>query len=410
MTGGHTRIHTLDAVRGIAVMSILLMNIAGFGLPAAAYFNPLAYGAETPADLWTWAVNFVLVDGKMRGLFSFMFGASMLLVIERAEAAGRSPAAAHFARMIALLGFGIAHFALIWYGDILLHYAVIGMIAYAFTGASTRALLLTGIGAFAIATVIFALVAVSLVDVRHEALMPGASAEVVSTWQDIVDGFGVPAAAKIANELAIYRDGYAGMVVDRVIVHGPDTVRILLFGGFETLGLMLFGMAGLRNGFLTGAWERARYRRWALVAYAVGIPPMIALAALTWENGFDPLTVFTTAFVSSPLRPIIMIGHASMILLLLKGAAGWLPERLAAAGRMAFSNYLGTSLLMTTLFYGFGLGWFGTLSRTELYLIPPVVWALILFWSKPWLERFHYGPLEWLWRSLARWQIQPLRR
>ncbi|MBA3838212.1 MAG: hypothetical protein C0499_11210, partial [Zymomonas sp.] len=126
------RIATLDIVRGVAVMGILTMNIVAFGMPEAAYFNPRAYGGDAGIDLIAYLVNFVLFDGKMRGLFSFLFGASALLVIERAEAQGLSAARVHYARMGWLLVFGLLHLYLFWWGDILNHYALIGMILFRF--------------------------------------------------------------------------------------------------------------------------------------------------------------------------------------------------------------------------------------------------------------------------------------
>ena len=136
MTG--ERIQTLDIVRGVAIMGILAMNIVAFAMPDAAYLNPMAYGTEGPADLASWTFSFLFIDGRMRGLFSFLFGASMLLVIEKAEAGGRDPAKVHYARMLWLLVFGLIHFYLIWWGDILSLYAPVGMIAYAFRRASPR--------------------------------------------------------------------------------------------------------------------------------------------------------------------------------------------------------------------------------------------------------------------------------
>jgi uncharacterized protein len=109
-TAPDERIATLDIVRGVAVMGILAMNIVAFAMPVAAYLNPMAYGTHGPADLASWLFSFILIDGKMRGLFSFLFGASVLLVIERAEAGGRNPAAVHYSRMIWLLVFGLIHF------------------------------------------------------------------------------------------------------------------------------------------------------------------------------------------------------------------------------------------------------------------------------------------------------------
>ena len=113
------RLQTLDLVRGVAVLGILLLNIVGFGLPEAAYFNPRAYGGSEGADLAAWLINFILFDGKMRGLFSFLVGASMLLVIDRAEAKGESPVAVHYRRMAWLRIYGRAQLWLVCFGDIL---------------------------------------------------------------------------------------------------------------------------------------------------------------------------------------------------------------------------------------------------------------------------------------------------
>src|SRR5688572_14552376 len=138
------RIATLDIVRGVAVMGILAMNIVGFGMPPEAYLNPLAYGVDSDADLASWAFSFVLIDGKMRGLFSFLFGASLLLVIQKAAAKGESPAGVHFSRTLWLLLFGYLHFYFIWYGDILTGYATIGMLAWFFRNKEPRKLVFWG--------------------------------------------------------------------------------------------------------------------------------------------------------------------------------------------------------------------------------------------------------------------------
>jgi uncharacterized protein len=110
-----------------------------------------------------------------------------------------------------------------------------------------------------------------------------------------------------------------------------------------------------------------------------------------------------------PVRPVMVIAYAALIIDLTRNG-GWLVDRIAAAGRAAFTNYLGSSILMTGLFYGWGFGLYGSLARAELYLVVLAMWVLMLLWSKPWLDRFAYGPFEWLWRSLARWQVQPLRK
>ncbi|HWH23216.1 MAG TPA: DUF418 domain-containing protein, partial [Allosphingosinicella sp.] len=126
------RIASLDIIRGVAVMGILAMNIVAFAMPFAAYLNPRAFGMEGTADYLSWLFSFIFIDGKMRGLFSFLFGASMLLGIERAGAKGEDPRKVHFRRMIWLLVFGLIHLYLIWFGDILTGYALVGMIAWFF--------------------------------------------------------------------------------------------------------------------------------------------------------------------------------------------------------------------------------------------------------------------------------------
>jgi uncharacterized protein len=110
-----------------------------------------------------------------------------------------------------------------------------------------------------------------------------------------------------------------------------------------------------------------------------------------------------------PFRPLMVVATAALIILLSR-RGGALVARIAAAGRTAFTNYLGTSILMTALFYGYGGGLYGSLSRAELWIPVLAMWALMLLWSKPWLDRFDYGPLEWLWRSLSRGAVQPMRK
>jgi uncharacterized protein len=395
MNAPAARLASLDVVRGVAVLGILLLNIVSFGLPQAAYLNPRAYGGWHGADLAAWAVNFVLFDGKMRGLFSFLFGASMLLVIERAEAKGENAAAVHYRRMLWLLAFGLAHLWLVWHGDILAHYALMGMIAYGLRGLPIERLLALGVVLVLATTVIFA-------------ALPGAI-HAGHELQELNQMMGVPPASEIARELALYRGDYAGILRARFAEHAATPLVLLWFFGPETLAYMLFGMAGLRSGMLRGEWSRARYLRWLLICWGIALPLYGALAGYQIAAGFS---LFSVAFggwmLATPLRPLMIAGWACLILLLAR-PGGALTARLGAAGRMAFTNYLATSLIATTLFYGYGLGWFGHLFRWQLYLVVAGLWAMMLLWSKPWLERFRFGPFEYLWRSLARGSWQRLR-
>ena len=134
------RIQSLDVTRGVAVMGIFSVNVVGMAMLQDAYFYPPAFGFETLADKAMWLANFLLIDGKLRALFSIMFGASLMLVIERAIAAGRSGWRTHVARMIVLMGFGLIHWAVLWWGDILTHYAAVGLIVALFARLKAKTL------------------------------------------------------------------------------------------------------------------------------------------------------------------------------------------------------------------------------------------------------------------------------
>jgi uncharacterized protein len=407
--GGVTERHgSIDGLRGLAVMGILLMNVASFALPSGAYFNPLAGGGTQPADLAVWAANFVLVDGKMRALFSILFGASTAIVIERADATGRNGAKIHLARMATLALFGAAHLILLWQGDILLHYALVGTLALPFVLLEPRPLIRVAILLLLVQMVVQGMFLASFVRLHHDALAPGATGTVLDAWHAFAEGVGVGRPQDVAAEIARMRGAWSGIAAANLATVPAGIPFLLGFDGPETLAYMLIGMAALRSGFLTGAWERRRYLRWAAIGLALGLPPMVALCWLCFASGFDTLATFAAATSGGvPFRPILALAGAAL-------ALAWLNARdrprLRAVGRMAFSNYLGTSLLMTALFDGWGLGLYARIERIWLYPIVASVWVLMLLWSPWWLARFRYGPLEWAWRSLARWKRQPLRR
>jgi uncharacterized protein len=404
------RILTLDIVRGIAVMGILAMNIVAFAMPFAAYMSPYAYGMESRADLLSWLFNFLFFDGKMRGLFSFLFGASMLLVIERAEGSGRPSASVHFRRMAWLLVFGLLHFYLVWFGDILAGYAMAGMAAWFFHTKSPRKLVRIGILFLLIQFALFAAFSLLFYSAEQAALAPGASAEAAKTWRQMSADFAPPTTAALSAKMALFGGGWSGIVHHQITGNAFDPFVGTLIFGWETMGYMLLGMAALKTGFLTGAWEDAAYRRIALFGFGISLPFYGLLAWGLYETKFSVPAIFAFSMAGTVLvRPLAVLAVAALVILLTR-SGGALVARIAAAGRAAFTNYLGTSIAMTLLFYGHGFGLYGTLSRVELWLVVLPAWALMLLWSKPWLDRFRYGPLEWLWRSLSRGSLQPMRK
>jgi uncharacterized protein len=406
------RFQSLDALRGFAVMGILLMNIIAFSMPELAYINPRYYGGTGTADVAVWGIMSVLVDSKMRGLFSILFGASMLLVYERAQASEGNGAQVHTRRMMWLFVFGYLHFILIWFGDILTLYAACGMAGMFLLlkdEAQLRrwAIILLSIGFAVMATMMLAVLAL-----QYGASLPNADPELMATYTEMVAGLGQPDAAATAANIALHQSGWLTIVGDKLVNHWFEPIAQIFMTGPETLGLMALGMLLYRNGFLTGEWERARYVTIMRRCYLIGLPPLVFLAGWGWMTGFDAVTVIGTMMAwSMPFRIAVTLGHAALAMVIITdfGNNAFI-ARVAAAGRMAFSNYIGTSLLLTTIFYGYGFGWFGEVSRAQAYLVVPFVWAVMLLWSKPWLDRYRYGPLEWLWRSAARGQWQAMRK
>ena len=405
------RLVSLDAIRGVAVMGILAMNIVAFALPFPAYANPAAGGPPSGADVATWFFNFVFVDSKMRGLFSMLFGASTLLVIDSAASAGRSAAGAHYSRMFWLAIFGLIHFYLIWFGDILFLYAMCGLLLFLFRNLSVKALLLWSIPFFLIGIALPGSFWASLAMVQAGTLPPEVAASMKEALTQMNADMG-PSTPAYAKEMAVHLGSYTSIVAHRTGEMASDPLFFLIMFAWETIGLMLIGMALFKSRMLTGEWEAARYRKWALISFLVAAPPLAGLALYQVNTGYDAVAIFgSTIALSIPFDTLMTVGWAALIMLLIQTrASAAVRARLAATGRMAFTNYLVTSIVMTTIFYGYGLGLFGSVGRLPLYLFCFGMWAAMLLWSKPWLERYHYGPLEWLWRSLSRWRVQPMKK
>lgn len=400
---------SLDAMRGFAVMGILAMNIIGFAMPEWAYITPVAYGTETLADQMAWGFSFIFIDGKMRGLFSLLFGASMMLVIDRATAKGESAAHVHYRRMGWLAVFGLAHYFFIWFGDILFLYAIVGMIAFRFRDWPSERLMKVALIVFAVGLVVWGLQFGGLQAWQFLATRPDASADMLRQYREMMDS--PDFAFNIAPDLALHRGSYAEIVADKLNDWSAPISTVLMSVG-ETLPLMMIGMAMHKNGFITGNWEAADYRRWAMRLVPIGLLLTAALAAWMFAADFDRVTSLAVFFFWGAIpRMMLTIGYAAVLIRLI-GHYRHHPmiARVAAAGRSAFSNYLGTSIVMTTIFYGYGFGLFGDVGRVGVWVFVIGAWAVMLIWSKPWLMKFHYGPLEWLWRSLARGKMQLMHR
>ena len=399
------RIVTLDVIRGVGVMGIFAVNIIGMSMIDAAYLNPTAPRGWDMADVIVWLVNYVLIDGKMRSLFSMLFGASMLLVIERAEAADEPGWSVHFRRMGVLALFGLFHYWVIWFGDILFVYAITGMTAFFLRNARPQFLIF-------VAAIMFTWNAAenmhSASDLHAKAIAAHsaqATGEEREEWKEATNGWATETDAYAREQVEHYHAPFVERVADNDF-WGP--LQELERTWPETLALMLIGMVLFRAGFLTGDWDDRSYRRVARWGIGAGGIACLAFGIIEWGSGFyAPLILLLFLAIGGPFQLLMAIGYAALIILLSRQGTA-IVSRFAAVGRTAFTNYLGSSILGTAIFYGLKL--YGTLDRVHVTLFVPLFWALMLLWSKPWLDRFAYGPFEWAWRSLARGELQPMRR
>lgn len=389
------RIQALDALRGLAVIGIVPMNVIAFSMPPAAYINPRAYGGDGPLEILLWAISFVLVEDKFRALFAMMFGAGVAILLDKAR---DHPLRDHFARMAVLLLIAIIHALFLANNDVLRSYAVAGLLLPIALGWRVRTLLTVAAAVMAAQLAVSGWYAAQWVG---EVGNPSAQAAMEASY-----GYNPQA---IADAIARNESGLGERIVRR-IGQWPQQVTFVAASLPSTIAAMLVGVALWRSRLLVGEWERVRLMRLALMCTAITLPVLIGLAAWSITSGFDPIITTANALVwSAPFDLLLGIGWAALAMVLFAGG-GAVTQRLAAAGRMALTNYLGTSVTFGVLFASWGVGLYADVSRPQALLLGLIPIALMLLVSPLWLSRFRQGPAEWLWRSIASFERKPFRQ
>jgi uncharacterized protein len=422
-TGGgpaQRRIETLDVLRGVALFGILLMNIAGMGLPHA-YGNPSNAGGAEGANLWAWIITQVGFEGTQRGIFSMLFGASVILLVSRLEASGRTDAADIYVRRnLWLIGFGMVNaFVLLWYGDILYAYGITALFVFPFRKLKPRPLFLLGVLALAIATIWGG--AETWRDLaKHEAYVEASAAKeagaklspdqeaAIGDWKK-VEGNITAAPEEIQEEIATYREGYFPTFEHVASINSYWQSWGLYRYFFDIFGMMLIGMALFKGGLLT--LERPARLYWGMVVSGYSIGLAVNIVEVNWiiDHGFSALSFVQVAPSYDLGRLAMTLGHVGALLLFVRsGALPWLRRSLAAVGQMAVTNYLTHSLVALIVFVL--LGQFGQWERHQLYYLVFAVWAVQLVVSPLWLKHYRFGPVEWLWRWLTYLKRPPFRR
>ncbi|MEX1033902.1 MAG: DUF418 domain-containing protein [Cellvibrionaceae bacterium] len=392
------RINSLDVLRGLAVLGILVMNIQAFSMPMASYVNPSAWGSLEGINGVVWYLSHLLADQKMMALFSMLFGAGIILFSERVAAQGGSATAYHYRRNFWLLLFGAAHAYLLWFGDILFLYAICAFLLYPLRNLRPRNLVVLALVFLSVSSVIYLLMGMALPTLPETVVAEG----ILPSWR--------PDAQQLATEIAAYQGGWADQMTARL----PATLEMhtfvfLIWGFWRAAGMMLLGMALYRTGVLTAQASNTVYLRFLAAAAVVGLPVVAFGIHWNFSNNWGLESMFLGYQFNYWGSILVSLGWmAGTVLLLKHQRLTGLTNRLAAVGRMAFTNYIMHTLLCGFIFYGHGLGLFAQVERVGQIAFVFGIWALQLWLSPIWLKHFRFGPLECLWRSLTYKERQAL--
>ena len=394
------RIQSIDLLRGIAILGILIMNIQSFAMPSAAYNNPLAFGDLTGLNKMTWILSHLFADQKFMSIFSILFGAGIILITEKKELFTGSSLKLHYTRNLILLLIGLLHAHLIWYGDILVAYALCSFIVYPLRKLSPRKLVISGLLIVSVPSFLNGFFQFSL------PFMPA------SELQDLRLDW-APTNELIEQEIT----AFTGSISSQIKINSQqalflETFVFLIQFLWRAGGLMLVGMALFRWGVLSAERSRSFYLKSAFYSLIVGFPIVIYGIYMNFTMNWDfQYSMFTGSQFNYWGSLFIAYGYISLIMVFAQSDNyNTIKKRLASIGQMALTNYILHSFIGMLIFFGIGFGLFGKIDRSLQILIVGIIWIFQYLASEKWLNSYKFGPLEWVWRSLTYGKKQPFLR
>ncbi|MEM7667185.1 MAG: DUF418 domain-containing protein [Pseudomonadota bacterium] len=371
----------LDALRGLAVIGIVLMSVYAFALPSQAYYNPLPWGGESDIDYTVWWAGFVFIEDKFHALFAMMFGTGTAVLLERAE---NKPIRRHMVRMLVLFAIGMVHGILLADNDVLRAYAVAGLLLPAFMRLRPSFL--------AVSAVVLVIVHVVFGSFY-------AFAQTAQYWEMNygTNAFGLEVTYARGEETL-------GERIDRRIARLPRTITVILANIPLNLASMLVGVAAWKSGLFEGKWSMTRLLLVGSMCVTTSVFALGYYASEASGSGFSGKVIAQNSLLlSAPFDLLLSFGYAVLMMALLSVARGRMPVRvLADTGRLWVTNYLMTSVILAAIFASWGLGLFGTVSRSEALLFSFVPIVMVLVWSPIWVRYIGRGPFERLWRGGSR--------
>jgi uncharacterized protein len=382
------RIRSLDALRGAGVLGMLAVHMPLFAYPSLARWNPTAYGDLQGLNWWAWLLTSILADGKFITIFAMLLGVSIAMQPSHRALGSRSPRAGHWRRMAVLLGLGLLHAYVVWYGDMLVPFALCGFLIYPARRLSPAWLLTLGILAFATA---------SMLSFVLTSITAGSNPAALAAWR----AQWTPQPAVIAAEITQYRGGWLQQMAHRVpAALETETSHFITHLLWQMTGLMLMGMALFKLGVLSATRSRRFYLTTGSLGFGLG---GVLVSLGLWRSYLTNWDLLDFVLISQQLQYwgnlLVALGWTALVMLLVQ--LGWRLQILATVGRMALTNYLLQSVICTMVFYGHGFGLFGRIDRAAQLAFVIAVWVFQWLASAVWLRYFAVGPVEWLVRLLV---------
>jgi len=400
-TASSARYSSIDTLRGFALLGILVPNIVSFAWPSSAYTDPSVI-SDAPANMTAYKITSIFFLGKFMFLFALLFGSGVVMYARKFDTADEdgayhtglaTGAGLWYWRCAWLLIFGLVHAYFFWYGDILTYYAISGLtLLWWIRRLSPSLQLVGGFTLYLVATLVMTLMMISEIH--------GIDA-------------GLTAIETTSLDPGIELAGYAGGWLDAFHARLPISLYMTFIAGPFMIpalwGIMAMGIALARTGILTGERSIRFYLVVGVVGLGVGLPGTVLAFDFT-RRAFETAPGHAWETLAQVVGIPISIGYGALIIALSK----WRPARfvsgaLAAVGRMALTNYFLHTLLCTTFFYGYGLGYFASIEFPGLWLVALGVWSFNIIFSVLWLRFFTMGPFEWLWRCLSYRKRMPMR-
>lgn len=390
------RVHELDMIRGFALLGILIANMPFFA-------SPSIYLALTGETWWmeSWHVfaDFIIqffASSKFFTMFSFLFGLGFVIFLQRATEKVSNPKNLFLKRLFYLFLIGLVHAFGIWYGDILVIYAITGLFLLLFYNRKPKTVLIWAFALILIPAAFMSFMALIVYLVGD--LMPADTGMTATGMQMLEQSVAAYGSGSIS-------DIFAQRASDNLFLFSDSLLMAPI-----VLGMFLFGVYVAKKGIHQNIESHLPFFRkvwvWSL---AIGLPFNIIFVYSYFEQGADISVYMMTHFVGMVIGgPALCFFYMTSIILLSR-VQGWKKffNPLRAVGRMALSNYLLQSIVSTLIFYNYGLGFYGEIGPLYWLVIAAILFAFQIWISNIWVKKFRFGPAEWLWRSLTYGKRQP---